>query len=251
MWYQFFKHLCQPVFWVLWRPKLIGQENIPAQGGAVLAPNHVSAGDTVLLPTQLRRTIIFPAKKELFAPGGGLKHRFIAWFLKSSGMVPIDRTGGRAAAAGLEPVVAVLKAGGVVGIFPEGSRSPDGRLYKGHTGVARIVATAGVPVLPVGNLNTQFVKGRFGIPTMRRPRIIVGPPLHFDQFGDQPTGEQLRWMTDEVLAAIQQLTGQTYVDVYATRVKYGDLRGADLSDRVRERPGGGPAPKVTGDSRAQ
>lgn len=242
-WYHVYKRVAQPIFWALWRPRLVGEENIPASGGAVLAPNHISAGDTFLLPTNIKRQVVFAAKKELFAPSRNPRRRALAWFLRTGGMVPIDRLGGRAATAGLEPVLKVLRDGGMVGIFPEGTRSPDGRLYKGHTGVARLAASAGVPVVPVGNVHTQFVRGRFGIPTIRRPLIVVGPPLRFDEIGSSPNGEQLRWMTDEIMAAIQRLTGQEYVDVYSTRVKYGDLKDADLSDRVKERPGGGPAPE--------
>lgn len=241
--YHFYKGIVRPVSWLLWRPRLLGEHNIPNEGGVILAPNHVSWSDTFLLPVNIRRRVTFGAKKELFEHDGQLGRWFLALFLKTVGMVPIDRSSGRGAMEGVKPLVNAVKKGQIISIFPEGTRSPDGRLYKGHTGIARMVAETGAPVVPVGNIRTQFVKGKFGIPTMRRPMIIVGKPLDFSEFGPNPTAAQLRWMTDEIMAAIQSLTGQRYVNVFASRVKVGDLQGVDVSDRVQLRPGGGPAPK--------
>lgn len=246
MWYTFFKYaMVRPLSKVLFRPWLRGEENIP-DGPAILAANHLSAGDTFLLPGLIRRRMTFPAKAELFKKVGGPKQRALAWFLTAVGQVPMDRSGGRASATGLSPVLQVLKDGGLVGIFPEGTRSADGKLYKGKTGVARLALDAGVPVVPVGMINTEFHRGPFGIPLMRRPGIIIGKPLDFSEFaGRQDELKVLRHITDEVLAGVQELTGQTYVDVYSTRVKYGDLKDADLGPHLRSRPGEGrPRPEA-------
>ncbi|OYW71586.1 MAG: hypothetical protein B7Z24_02150 [Pseudomonadales bacterium 32-42-5] len=138
------------------RVRLEGAENIP-EGGCILAGNHLDAGDTFSLPALIGPQVTFPAKKELFE-GKGFKRRFVAWFLRAVGQAPIDRAGGRQSAATLGSVEEILAKGGVVAIFPEGTRSPDGHLYKGHTGVARLALTSGKPVLPVGLINTRLVK---------------------------------------------------------------------------------------------
>lgn len=246
MWYTFFKTvLVRPAVKYWFRVRLSGAENIP-EGGCILAANHLDAGDTFSLPALVRPKVIFPAKKELFQ-GKGLKRRVVAWFLTAVGQAPIDRSGGRASAAGLGPVEQVLAEGGVVGIFPEGSRSPDGRLYKGHTGVARLALTSGKPVLPVGVINTRLVRGRIGLPTMRKARIVIGEPLDFSAYAGQNSNHQvLRWVTNEVMAAIQQLTGQSYVDVYPSRVKRGEIADDKLAALERATPNEGvPAPGTT------
>lgn len=239
MWYWFLKWtLFRPVSIVAFRPWSKGSENIP-EGGAILAGNHLSAGDTFLLPALIKRRLTFPAKAELFKGDHGLRSKVVAWFLTAVGQVPMDRSGGRASATGLGPVMQTLADGGFVGIFPEGTRSVDGNLYKGRTGVARLALESGVPVLPVGFVNTEFRKGLFGIPLMHRPGVIIGEPIDFSEFaGRQNELKVLRHVTDEVMAGIQQLTGQTYVDVYSTRVKFGDLKGADLTPHIVARPGG-------------
>lgn len=229
-WYGFFKTLLvRPATKWWFRVKIEGLENIPA-GGCVIAANHLDAGDTFTLPALLAPQVTFPAKRELFE-GKDFKTRLVAWFLRAVGQAPIDRTGGKASAAGLGSVAEVLASGGVVGIFPEGSRSPDGRLYKGHTGVARLTLGYGKPVVPVGLIDTKLVKSRLGIPTMRGARIVIGQPRSFDDWAGQGNDHRvLRWVTNEVMAEIQQLTGQTYVDVYASRVKKGDLRGQTAAE---------------------
>ncbi|MGJ6981013.1 lysophospholipid acyltransferase family protein [Aestuariimicrobium soli] len=239
MWYWFLKWtLFRPVCIVAFRPWITGSENIP-EGAAILAGNHLSAGDTFLLPALIRRRLTFPAKAELFKGDRGFRSKVVAWFLTAVGQVPMDRSGGRASATGLGPVMQTLADGGLVGIFPEGTRSSDGNLYKGRTGVARLALEAGVPVLPVGFVNTEFRKGLFGIPVMHRPGVIIGKPIDFGEFaGRADELKVLRHVTDQVMAGIQELTGQSYVDVYSTRVKYGDLAGGDLTEHVRVRPGG-------------
>ena len=187
----------------------------------------------------IRRRVTFPAKIELFH-GRGVKGRILAWFLKGVGQRPMDRSGGRASASGMETVLDVLRKGHLLGIYPEGTRSPDGRLYKGKTGVARLVLQAGVPVIPVGMISTELVPSRFfKIPTMRRPKIRIGKPMDFSAYAHAGNDRAvLRWITDEIINAVMELSGQTYVDVYATAAKAAPKR-AILS---RQAPGTVPAP---------
>ncbi|MDO5067379.1 MAG: lysophospholipid acyltransferase family protein [Propionibacteriaceae bacterium] len=247
MWYGFFKtFLFRPLVRHGFRARIVGAENVPPTGGAILASNHIAAMDSVVVPAMLPRKVTFPAKAELFKGDRGIGSKIVAWFLKAIGMVPMDRGGGRASAASLQAITDVLEAGQVVAIYPEGTRSPDGRLYKGKTGMARMVLASGAPVLPVGVVGTQKVRGPFGIPWVRRPIVVVGKPLDFSEYrGMQTETKALRYVTDEVLAAIQQLTGQEYADVYATRVKHGDLKEVGSDEFVRPRPGDGVRPEVT------
>jgi 1-acyl-sn-glycerol-3-phosphate acyltransferase len=231
-----------PLVRLLFRPWIEGQENIPATGPAIVVSNHISAGDTFILPAMIRRRMTFPAKIELFQ-GRGVQGRLLAWFLTGVGMRPMDRSGGRASATGMESVVDVLKRGEVLGIYPEGTRSPDGRLYKGKTGVARLVLQAGVPVVPVAMINSQLVPSRIkGIPTIRRPGIRIGKPLDFSRY--QRAGndrEVLRYVTDEIMNAVMELSGQEYVDAYGTSVKEALAQGRGFPVRVLPRPGAGRA----------
>lgn len=246
MWFTIFKYgLTRPFAKIFYHPRVEAEWHIPLEGGAIIAANHVSAGETIMLPSLIKRRLIFPAKKELFQ-GKGFVGRIVAWFLTAVGQVPMDRGGGRASAAALEPVSEVLVNGGLVGIFPEGTRSPDGRLYKGHTGVARLALQAQVPIIPVGLVNTKLVKGLFGIPVMRNAAMIFGEPLDFSAYyGQQNSGQVLRWVTNEVMAAIQALTENDYVDVYVNRVKYGDLLDSDLSSKILAHPNFGVQPPPT------
>ncbi len=243
-----------PLCRVLYRPTVTGRENIPEHGAAILVSNHISAGDTYLLPAMIKRRLTFPAKAELFE-GRGLKGRAVGAFLKGVGQVPMDRTGGRASASAMESVLGVLKRGELLCIFPEGTRSPDGRLYKGKTGVARLVVEAGVPVIPVGMIGTEMVPSkRLRFPTMNRPRIVIGPPLDFSAYaGAGNDRDVLRWITDEIMNAVMELSGQTYVDVYGSAVKAALTRGQqELPGVVRSRPGEGrSAPPLPGGSAAE
>lgn len=253
MQYWLFKwFLFAPVIKLLWRPWLEGAENIPKSGAALLVSNHLSYADTVVLPAMVDRRVTFPAKAELFKAKsfGG---RVVSWFLRIVGMLPMDRSGGRASADSVDLVGQVLSSGEIIGIYAEGTRSPDGRLYKGKTGVARLVLGHRVPVLPVGTVGTQFVKGWFGIPSVRRPGIRIGRPLDFSAYYDQVENrEVLRWVTDEIMAAIQELTGQEYVDVYATSIKSGALAGRNLEEKVLARPGlGNRVPPTTAELAAE
>ncbi len=244
MWYAFFKGaIFRPLVKYGFRARIVGSEKVPADGGAILASNHIAAMDSLVVPAMLPRRITFPAKAELFAGDKGLGSKVVAWFLKAVGMVPMDRGGGRASAASLQAISEVLARGEVIAIYPEGTRSPDGRLYKGKTGLARMVLANDVPVIPVGVVGTGRVRGPLGIPWVRRPVVVVGEPLDFSHLrGRTSEMKVLRHVTDETLAAIQRLTGQEYADVYASRVKFGDLKETGSDQFVRPRPGGGPLP---------
>ncbi|MCA0297062.1 MAG: 1-acyl-sn-glycerol-3-phosphate acyltransferase [Actinobacteria bacterium] len=244
MWYDLFKNLLfRPVCWLLFQARLEGAENIPAEGGAVLASNHIAAGDTFVLPALMKRKLTFPAKAELFSGKGGFGSKVVAWFLKAVGQVPLDRSGGRVSLDGLGPVLKVLADGGLVGIYPEGTRSPDGRMYKGRTGVARLALAAGVPIIPVAVSHTVPIRTPLGIPWIWKPRIVIGTPRDFSAYAaghdDRAT---LRWVTDEVMADIQAMTGQTYVDAYGTSVKSGSLSADEAKARELPRPGYGAQP---------
>lgn len=244
MWYQFFKFtIFKPLVKFGYGTRVIGKENFPRKGGAILASNHIGALDSLVIPASMPRKITFPAKAELFVGDRGVGSRIVAWFLKAVGQVPMDRSGGRASADALGSITSVLAEGHVVAIYPEGTRSPDGRLYKGKTGMARMVLSNDVPVIPVGVIGTKSHKGPFGIPWSRRPVVIIGEPLDFSPYATaKPTTKLLRWVTDETLAAIQRLTGQEYADVYATRVKHGDLKEVGSDEFLLSRPGGGEPP---------
>lgn len=252
MWYWFFKFaLVRPLVTLGFRSRIEGLENVPRSGGAILASNHVSAADTLVMPALMRRRVTFPAKAELFAGDRGPVSKVIAWFLRAIGQVPLDRSGGRVSMEGLEPVLKVLTGGGLVGIYPEGTRSPDGRLYKGKTGVARMALAARVPVVPVAMIGSELDRKVLGIPWADRPVVRVGEPLDFSRYhGAEDDRAVVRWITDEVMAAIAELGGQTYVDAYGTSVKYGSMTAEEAAKRIRERPGDGkpaPAPPVSAD----
>jgi 1-acyl-sn-glycerol-3-phosphate acyltransferase len=238
--------LFTPVVRLVFRPRISGEHHIPDIGPAILVSNHISYGDTFVLPAMIRRRVTFPAKAELFS-GRSLGGRVVSWFLNHVGMLPMDRTGGRASATSMDPVLEVLRNGHIIGIYPEGTRSPDGRLYKGKTGVARLVLAARVPVVPVGMIDSQFVPSAFfGVPTIRRPVIRIGAPLDFSRYaGAGNDRDVLRWVTDEIMAAVQQLSGQTYVDAYGASVKAALAQGREVEVHELSRPGEGrPVPPV-------
>ena len=239
MLYWLFKYaLFAPGIRLLYRPRVVGAEHIPRTGPAILVSNHIAAGDTLVLPAMIRRRLTFPAKAELFV-GSGAGSAIVAWFLKRVGQLPMDRSGGRASATSMAGVLSVLRRGDLLGIYPEGTRSPDGRLYKGKTGVARLVLSAGVPVVPVGMVNTQLVRsGALGIPTMRSPAVRIGPALDFSAYaGSGSDRDVLRHVTDEIMTAVMKLTGQRYVDVYAASVKAALAAGRPMDVVESERPG--------------
>jgi 1-acyl-sn-glycerol-3-phosphate acyltransferase len=229
MLYWFLKRVALgPLLLIVWRPKVEGLENIPAEGGAILASNHLSFCDSLFLPVAVSRRVTFLAKAEYFTTDG-FKGTLSRVFFRAIGQVPVDRSDADAATAALNTGVRILKAGHLLGIYPEGTRSPDGRLYRGKTGVARMALEAGVPVIPCAMIDTEKVQptGR-KIPKLRpRPGIRIGKPLDFSRY-EGLAGDRFveRSMTDEILYDLMQLGGQEYVDLYAAKVKA--ATGTDL-----------------------
>jgi 1-acyl-sn-glycerol-3-phosphate acyltransferase len=209
-----------PLLRLLFRPWVRGMQNIPSNGAAILASNHLSFSDSIFLPLQTRRPVVFLAKSEYFT-GKGLKGALSRWFFKSTGQLPIDRSGGRASEASLNTGLKVLAQGQLLGIYPEGTRSPDGRLFRGRTGIARMVLEAKVPIIPVAMIDTEKVQpiGK-KLPRIRRIGIIVGEPLDFSRFtGMEGDRIVLRAITDEIMYELMKLSGQEYIDVYASSMK--------------------------------
>jgi 1-acyl-sn-glycerol-3-phosphate acyltransferase len=212
--------LLGPVLKLLWPTKVTGTENIPATGGAILASNHLAVADSFFMPLRVRRRVTFPAKSEYFTEKG-FKGRLKKWFFTGIGQIPIDRSGGTAAQAALDTAIRLLREGNLLGIYPEGTRSPDGRLHKGKTGVARIALEAGVPVVPVAMVGTDEVNpigSKMWVP--RRLEIRFGKPLDFSRYAGL-SGDRFveRSITDEIMYALMELSGQEYVDIYAARAK--------------------------------
>ncbi|WP_053688912.1 lysophospholipid acyltransferase family protein [Streptomyces sp. WM6372] len=221
MFYQLLKHvLLGPLLRLLFRPRIEGLENIPAEGAAIVAGNHLSFSDHFLMPAILKRRITFLAKAEYFT-GPGVKGRLTAFFFRSAGQIPVDRSGKDAGQAALREGLGVLAKGELLGIYPEGTRSHDGRLYKGKVGVAAMALGAGVPVVPCAMVGTFEIQppGQ-KIPNIRRVTIRFGKPLEFSRYAGME-GERavLRAVTDEIMYAVLGLSGQEYVDRYAAEVK--------------------------------
>ena len=170
-----------PIIRVLFRPWVEGEEHIPESGPAIFASNHLSFSDSIFLPLMVPRRMTFLAKSDYFT-GEGIKGRLTKWFFKSAGQLPVDRSGGRASEAALRSGLKVLRAGHLLGLYPEGTRSPDGRLYKGKTGVARMALEAGVPVIPVAMIGTDKAQptGR-AVPKLVQVGVRIGEPLDFSQ----------------------------------------------------------------------
>ncbi|GAA0280711.1 lysophospholipid acyltransferase family protein [Streptomyces polychromogenes] len=221
MFYHLLKHvLLGPLLRLLFRPRIEGLENIPEEGAAIVAGNHLSFSDHFLMPAILRRRITFLAKAEYFT-GPGLKGRLTAAFFRSAGQIPVDRSGKDAGQAALREGLGVLAKGELLGIYPEGTRSHDGRLYKGKVGVAAMALGAGVPVVPCAMLGTFEIQppGQT-LPKIRRVTIRFGAPLEFSRYeGMEGERAVLRAVTDEIMYAILNLSGQEYVDRYAAEVK--------------------------------
>jgi 1-acyl-sn-glycerol-3-phosphate acyltransferase len=220
-----------PVLRLIFRPYVIGLENVPEEGGAILASNHLSFSDSIFLPLVIERRVTFLAKADYFT-GRGLKGRLTAGFFRGVGQLPVDRSGGQASEAALNAGLKVLRRGELLGIYPEGTRSPDGRLYRGKTGVARMSLEAGVPVLPVAMIDTEKIQP----PGRKRPTlgirvgINIGKPLDFSRYeGMEGDRFVLRSITDEVMYELMDLSGQEYVDIYAQVAK--DRLKADKAER--------------------
>jgi 1-acyl-sn-glycerol-3-phosphate acyltransferase len=206
-----------PFLMLAFRPKVKGLRNVPASGPVIIASNHLSFSDSIFMPLVVPRKVTFLAKSEYFTspgPKGLLKKlTFIAL-----GQVPVDRSGGRRSEAALITGLQVLAENECLGIYPEGTRSPDGRLYKGRTGIARIAIESGAPVIPVAMFNTEKIQptGKV-IPKIMRVKMVFGEPMFFE--GDSSDLLYLRDVTDQIMKKIQEMSGQEYVDIYASRRK--------------------------------
>ena len=209
-----------PIVKAIFRPWIVGRRNIPTEGGAILASNHLSFVDSIFLPLMIDRPVAFLAKSDYFT-GKGLKGWATRMFFKATGQLPIDRSGGKASEASLNTGLQVLGRGELLGIYPEGTRSPDGKLYRGRTGIARMALEARVPVVPLVMVDTDTMMpiGR-RIPNVVRVGIVIGEPLDFSRFeGMEGDRYILRSITDEIMVALQRLGEQEYEDVYASTVK--------------------------------
>jgi 1-acyl-sn-glycerol-3-phosphate acyltransferase len=230
MWYWLFKYVFMgPLLTLLGRPNVEGLEYVPDSGAVILASNHLAVADSFYLPLVVRRRITFLAKAEYFA-GTGLSGWFKHWFFTAAGQVPIDRTDADSAQAALETASRLLDEGKLLGMYPEGTRSPDGRLYKGKTGMARVALRTGVKVIPVAMIGTDEVNPpgskmwRFGRVTVR-----FGKPMDFSRFEGLEGNRFIeRAVVDEVMYELMRLSGQEYVDLYAADIKEGKQPSAEL-----------------------
>ncbi|MEX2971334.1 lysophospholipid acyltransferase family protein [Streptomyces sp. C184] len=205
---------------VLYRPKVEGIERIPATGPVILAGNHVTFIDSLFLGLLVKRPVYFIGKDE-YVTGKGLKGWLMAWFFTSTGMIPVDRDGGHGGVAALMTGRRVLEEGKVFGIYPEGTRSPDGRLYRGRTGIARLTLMTGAPVVPFAMIGTDKVQpGGKGRPRIAPVTVRFGAPLDFSRYDGMDRDRYvLRAVTDEVMSEVMELSGQEYVDIYATKAR--------------------------------
>nr|WP_314144096.1 lysophospholipid acyltransferase family protein [uncultured Rhodococcus sp.] len=221
MWYLLFKYvLIGPILRILGRPTVVGGGNLPTTGPVIIAGNHLTVVDSFFLVLLVHRRVTFIAKSEYFT-GRGIKGAALRWFYSATGQVPVDRRGADASAPALEAAKSILRQGKVWAVYPEGTRSPDGRLYKGKTGLARVAIETGAPVVPVvmhGTRTFNPVGSRMWRPG--KVRMVVGEPLDFTRYaGGENSKAILRAVTDEVMAGLSTLSGQEYVDVYAATVK--------------------------------
>ncbi|MDG4863144.1 lysophospholipid acyltransferase family protein [Streptomyces sp. T-3] len=221
MFYYVLKYvLLGPLLRLMFRPKIEGLEHIPATGAAIVAGNHLSFSDHFLMPAIIKRRITFLAKAEYFT-GPGVRGRLTAAFFRSAGQIPVDRSGKEAGQNAIREGLGVLRKGELLGIYPEGTRSHDGRLYKGKVGVAAMAIKAGVPVIPCAMIGTfEAQPPGQKIPNFRRVTIRFGEPLDFSRYAGMDNEKAaLRAVTDEIMYAILELSGQEYVDRYAAVVK--------------------------------
>ena len=219
-----------PLLRLIFRPRTEGVENVPLEGPAILASNHLSYADWLFMPLTLSRRVTFVAKAEYFTTPG-IKGWFQKKFFSGAGQVPIDRTSGDAAAGALSSAKRILNAGELFGIYPEGTRSHDGKLYRGKTGVARLALETGVPVIPIAVIGTDAIAPpgkKFG--SLTRPLVRFGKPLDFSRYeGLESDRFILRSVTDEIMYEIMRLSDQEYVDLYAAQAKALDKEAAKKS----------------------
>ncbi|BFV59755.1 lysophospholipid acyltransferase family protein [Kitasatospora sp. CMC57] len=237
MFYRLMKMIVAPLLRIFFRPWIEGADNIPDDGPAIIASNHLSFSDSFFLPALMKRRVTFIAKAEYFNTPG-IKGKLTAAFFKGVGQLPVDRSGVRGAGeAAIRSAVAVIERGELFGVYPEGTRSPDGKLYRGKVGgLARVALATGAPVIPVAMIDTEKVQPpgqvmpNFGV----RPGIRIGRPLDFSRYhGMENDRFILRSVTDEVMYEIMRLSGQEYVDIYATAAKRQMAEDKKRSDAER------------------
>lgn len=219
MQYRLSRVVIGPFLHAMGRPKVVGIENIPASGPAILASNHLSIIDSMYLPLVIDRPVVFPAKAEYFAAKGVLG-RVWAAYLRSTNQLQMDREGARSAQATLEAALELLRAGKLFGFYPEGTRSPDGRLYRGRSGIGWLALNSGAPVVPVAMIGTRkMLPPGAPLPKPSRIEIRIGKRLDFGHLAGEPPARARRTVADEVMRAIRELSGQEYVHLYASDVK--------------------------------
>jgi 1-acyl-sn-glycerol-3-phosphate acyltransferase len=218
MLYRVLHAVVPPLAKAVWRPTVHGLQHIPATGGVILASNHLSFADSMVIPIVAPRRVAFLAKSDYFT-GTGVKGALSRMWFEGMGMLPVDRDDSKAAIKSLDTALGVLARGEAFGIYPEGTRSRDGRLYRGRTGVAHLALTAGVPVVPVGLIGTDKLQPVGS----SRPKVVpvtvsFGAPIQVvGRYDGVPLGRARREVTDEIMAAIQELTGQEPAGVYNER----------------------------------
>lgn len=214
------KAVLGPIMRLMFRPQVEGVENIPGDGPVILAGNHLTFIDSMVLPLVSKRQVFFIGKDE-YVTGKGVKGRLMAWFFTGVGMIPVDRDGASGGVAALMTGRRILEEGRIFGIYPEGTRSPDGRLYRGRTGIARLTLMTGAPVVPFAMIGTDKLQpGGRGIPRPGRVTVRFGEPMEFSRYDGMDRDRYvLRAVTDSVMAEVMRLSGQEYVDMYATKAK--------------------------------
>ena len=247
--YQALKLTGTPILKAAYRPWIRGKENIPESGPAILASNHNAVWDSVFLPMMIDREVVFMGKADYFT-GTGLKGWATKEFMRAVGTIPVDRSGGRASEAALKAGLKRRAEGELFGIYPEGTRSPDGRLYRGKTGVARLALLSGAPVIPVAMIGTHAAQpiGQ-KIPSRTNIGMVIGEPLDFSRYkGLDKDRYVLRAITDEIMYNLMLLSGQEYVDLYAADVKAQLAQEGAFDGPVpsngKSAPGGREAPEV-------
>ncbi|HEX4094914.1 MAG TPA: lysophospholipid acyltransferase family protein [Trebonia sp.] len=218
MQYQLSRVVAGPILHAFGRPRATGLENIPASGPALLASNHLSIIDSVYLPLMLSRPVVFPAKAEYFTAKGPVG-RLWAAYLRSTNQLAMNRDDTRSATATLEAAAEILRAGELFGFYPEGTRSPDGRLYRGRSGLGWLVLNTGAPVIPVAMSGTRKMMPPGKLPRPAKIEVKIGKPMEFGHLAGDPPGRARRIIADEVMQAIRELSGQEYVHEYASDVK--------------------------------
>jgi len=209
-----------PLLTTVFRPWVTGLERVPKTGPVIIVCNHLSFVDSIFLPLMVDRQMAFLAKSDYFT-GRGIKGFVVRLFMTSAGQLPIDRSGGKASEASLNAGLQVLAEGKVLAIYPEGTRSPDGRMFRGRTGVARMILEAHVPVIPVAVVDTDKVMPLgSNFPQVHKVGVVIGEPLDFSRFkGMESDRFVLRSITDEIIYEMNKLSGQEYVDVYASTIR--------------------------------